>query len=174
MDAAGAPGHKPKITIQEAVQAFLDDEKGRHLRKGTTGQSETLLGKQLMVWVQQQDLKFLNELTVGVLSKFLASWSKDLGNGQNTSRRKHERLCGFFHFCIRNEWLQKNPGRLLKPIRVERVPTGYFTKEEFARIVDATYAYGNWKGGHDFHHRGTRLRALLLVMRWGGLAIPTL
>lgn len=59
----------------------------------------------------------------------------------------------------------------MKPIKVERVPTGYFTKEEFARIVDATYAYGNWKGGHDFHHRGTRLRALLLVMRWGGLAI---
>ena len=33
---------------------------------------------------------------------------------------------------------------------------------EFARIIDATYAYGNWKGGHDFQHRGARLRALLL------------
>lgn len=171
MDAEGVPGQTPKTTIQEAVEAFLDDEKGRHLSKGTTGQSETLLRKQLLPWAQEQGLQFLNELRVGVLSKFRAYWSKELGNGQNTSRRKHERLCGFFHFCIRNEWLLKNPGRLLKPIRVERVPTGYFTKEEFARIVDATYAYGDWKGGHDFEHRGLRLRALLLVMRWGGLAL---
>ncbi|MCU1297384.1 MAG: integrase family protein [Acidobacteriaceae bacterium] len=162
---------KSRATIQEAVQAFLDDEQGRHLRKGTTGQSQTLLGKQLMAWAQEQGLKYLDELTAGMLSKFRVSWSKDLGNGQNTARRKHERLCGFFHFCIRNEWLDKNPGRLLKPIRVERVPTGYYTREEFARIIDATYAYGDWKGGYDFHHRGARLRALLLVMRWGGLAI---
>ena len=77
----------------------------------------------------------------------------------------------FFIFCIRSEWINKNPARLLKPIRVNRVPTGYYTRDEFARIIDATYAYGDWKGGHDFEHRGRRLRALLLLMRWGGLAI---
>jgi integrase/recombinase XerD len=54
---------------------------------------------------------------------------------------------------------------------VERVPTGYYTREEFAKIIDATYAYGDWRGGYDFQNRGTRLRALLLVMRWGGLAL---
>ncbi|HEY2393766.1 MAG TPA: hypothetical protein VGK22_21510 [Candidatus Angelobacter sp.] len=66
MDVAGAPGQTPKITIQEAVQAFLDDEKGRHLSKGTTGQSEMLLQKQLLNWAEQQGLKFLTELAVGV------------------------------------------------------------------------------------------------------------
>lgn len=72
---------------------------------------------------------------------------------------------------VSSEWINKNPARLLKPIKVNRVPTGYYTRDEFARIIDATYAYGNWKGGHDFQHRGIRLRALLLLMRWGGLAI---
>lgn len=161
----------PRVSIEKAVEAFLDDEEGRQLRKGTTGQSKTLLRKQLMPWAHQHGLRYLDELTVSVLTRFRAYWSKDLANCQNTARRKHERLCGFFHFCIRSEWITKNPARLLKPIKVNRVPTGYYTRDEFAQIIDATYAYGNWKGGHDFQHRGIRLRALLLLMRWGGLAI---
>jgi len=160
-----------RLTIEEAVAAFLDDEKGRQLRNGTTGQSKILLRKQLMPWTQQQGFRYLDELTVSVLTRFRAYWSKDLENCSNTARRKHERLCNFFHFCIRSEWINKNPARLLKPIKLNRVPTGYYTRDEFARIIDATYAYGNWKGGRDFHHRRARLRALLLLMRWGGLAI---
>src|ERR1700694_2165948 len=162
---------KQRITIQEAVEAFLDDEQGRQLRKGTSGQSKTLLRNQLIPWAKEQRLHYLDELTVSVLSRFRAHWSRDRANGQNTARRKHERLCGFFHFCIRSEWMDKNPARLLKPVKVHRVPTGYYTRDEFARIIDATHAYGNWKGGHDFHHRSARLRALLLLMRWGGLSI---
>jgi integrase len=161
----------PRITIREAVEAFLEDEQGRQLRRGTTGQSKTLLQQQLIPWAHLQGLRYLDELTVSVLTRFRAYWSKDLANCQNTARRKHERLCGFFHFCIRGEWINKNPARLLKPIKVNRVPTGYYTREEFARIIDATYAYGNWKGGYDFEHRGKRLRALVLLMRWGGLSI---
>ncbi|MBZ5494692.1 MAG: phage integrase SAM-like domain-containing protein [Acidobacteriia bacterium] len=162
--AAKPPTHQPvvaevqtaphRITIKESVESFLEDEEGRHLRKGTTGQSKTLLQHQLIPWAHQQGLRYLDQLTVSVLARFRAHWSKDLENCQNTARRKHERLCGFFHFCIRSEWLNKNPARLLKPIKVNRVPTGYYTRDEFARIVDATYAYGNWKGGHDFEHRG--------------------
>jgi integrase len=82
-----------------------------------------------------------------------------------------QRLSGFLWFCVRNEWLEKNPARMLKAIRVKQIPTDYFTREEIKRIVDATYAYGDWQGGHDFHHRAEKLRALILLMRWSGLAI---
>ena len=51
------------------------------------------------------------------------------------------------------------------------LPTGWFPKTEFQRIVDATYAYGEWRGGRDFHFRADRLRALVLLMRWSGLSI---
>ncbi len=37
--------------------------------------------------------------------------------------------------------------------------------------MDTTYAYGDWRGGHDFEHRRDRLRALILLMRWSELAI---
>jgi integrase len=51
------------------------------------------------------------------------------------------------------------------------VPTNYFTPDDFNRIVDGMYAYGDWKGGRDFGHRALRLRALILLMRWSGLSI---
>lgn len=59
----------------------------------------------------------------------------------------------------------------MKRVEEKRVPTDYFTREEFERVVDATYAYGEWQGGHDFHTRQGHLRALILLMRWSGLAI---
>jgi len=58
-----------RVTIEEAVDAFLDDEEGRQLRKGTTGQSKTLLRKQLIPWAHQEHLRYLDELTVSVFDK---------------------------------------------------------------------------------------------------------
>lgn len=155
----------PNVTIEEAIAAFLEDERSRHLSKTTTGQSKTLLEKQLISWAREQGLTQLEELTAPNLSKFRATWTA-AGNNANTARRKHQRLSGFLWFCVHNEWLKKNPARSLKPIKVKQVPTNYFTREEFRRIVDGTYAYGEWHGGRDFHHRAERLRALILLMRW--------
>lgn len=71
-----------RVTIEEAIEAFLDDEEGRQLRKGTTGQSKTLLRKQLMPWARQQNLRYLDELTVSVLTRFRAYRSKDFANSE--------------------------------------------------------------------------------------------
>jgi hypothetical protein len=64
--AAKPPTHQPvveevqtapqRITIKEAVEAFLEDEEGRQLRKGTTGQSKTLLQQQLIPWATNRGL----------------------------------------------------------------------------------------------------------------------
>lgn len=110
-----------KVTIKEAVEAFLEDEHSRHLCKTTTGQSKTLLEQQLMPWAEQQSLRFLDELTAPFLSKFRATWA-NAGNNANTARRKHQRLSGFLWFCVRNEWLERNPARMLKAIRMKQVP----------------------------------------------------
>jgi integrase/recombinase XerD len=82
-----------KVTIKEAVEAFLEDERSRHLSNTTTGQSKTLLEQQLVSWAAQQSLFFLEELTAPILSRFRATWT-DAGNNANTSRRKHQRLSG--------------------------------------------------------------------------------
>jgi integrase len=161
------PQIKPAVTITEAVSSFRADEDGRCLEKTTIAQSRTLFEVLLLNWAKQRGLVLLTELTTPELTKFRASW----GNGPNTTRRKHERLVGFFNFCIANDWIEKNPAARMKRVEERRVPTDYFTRQEFERIVDATYAYGDWQGGHDFHSRQRRLLALVLLMRWSGLAI---
>ena len=80
-------------------------------------------------------------------------------------------LVAFFWFCVRMDWIDRNPALLLKRVKVESKPTDYFTREEFDQLVDATYAYGDWLGGHDFEHRRDRIRALVLLMRWSGIGI---
>jgi hypothetical protein len=55
------------------------------------------------------------------------------------------------------DWLTKNLARSMKRVKVDSKPTGYFTRDEFGRIIDATHAYGDWIGGHDFHHGADRL-----------------
>jgi hypothetical protein len=88
----GAPKPKPDVTIAEAVAAYKADEEGRCLSKSTTRQSKTLFDVQLLPWAKDVGLALLKELTTPNLIKFRASWH----NGPNTTRRKHERLTGFF------------------------------------------------------------------------------
>lgn len=88
-----------------------------------------------------------------------------------TTQRKHHRLNVFFDFSIENEWLTRNASKKMKGVHATQVPTDYFTPVEFKKIIDGTYAYGEWKGGRDFKHRSLRLRALILLMRWSGLSI---
>ena len=62
-----------RITIDEAIEAFRDDEQGRQLRKGTTGQSKTLLRTQLIPWTHQQNLRYLDELNRISVDKILCA-----------------------------------------------------------------------------------------------------
>jgi integrase len=145
----------------------LQDEEARQLAKTTTAQSKTLFEHQLLTWAKTHSLVFLDQLTTARLREFRSSWK----NGSLTSQRKHHRLNGFFNFCIENEWLARNPSKKMKAVHATLVPTDYFTPIEFERIIDGTYAYGEWKGGRDFQRRALRLRALILLMRWSGLSI---
>src|SRR5260370_9907948 len=112
-------------------------------------------------------MTFRDELATEKRGEFRA-WGK---TGALTTQRKHHRLNGFFDFCIENDWLLRNPAKKMKSVQVTQEPTDYFTPAEFGKIVDATYAYGEWKGGRDFEHRSLRLRALILLLRWLGLSI---
>jgi integrase len=161
------PAVRERTRLEDAIDCFREDEKSRHLSKDSQRKSEFFCEKQLKVWAEKQGFVFLDQLRPPQLTKFRSQW----GNGSATTRRKHERLVAFFWFSVRMEWIDKNPALLLKRVKVESKPTDYFTKEEFAALVDASYAYGNWLGGHDYEHRRDRVRALILLMRWSGLAI---
>jgi len=55
----------------------------------------------------------------------------------------------FFVFCVSNGWLASNPmDGLKKPLVPQTAPADYFNREEFKRLVNATYEY-EYGGGHD-------------------------
>lgn len=156
-----------RTKLDEAVKAFREDEDSRNLSKETTKQSKTLLESQLVTWASEHGIEYLDEFTAAHASKFRSSWK----NTGSTSERKRVRLIGFFDWCMQHKLTGENPARVLKPAASTSPPTDYFRPAEFEKIIDATYTYAEWRGGRDFVHRAERVRALLLTMRWAGLAI---
>lgn len=158
---------KERITIKFAVAAYADDERGRKLQPETVHQKRAFLEHHLLRWCAQRDLFHLDEIQLEHLQRFRQRWT----GSPVTAARWHQRLISFFSFCYANGWLLTNPANNLASPPVPRTPpTDYFDRKQFRRILDATEEY-DYGGGHDCWHRGRRLRALVLLMRWSGLAI---
>jgi len=154
-------------TVKEAIRMCLEDEEARGLEHSSRKKSRTLLERQFLPFCEARKFVHIDQLLPIDLTEFRSTWN----NGEATTHRKHERMHSFFAFCVANDMLRKNPmDALKKPKTPDVVPTDYFLPEEFEQIVAATerYEYG---GGNDNEHRGQRLRALSLLMRWSGLAI---
>ncbi len=110
----------------------------RGLESTSQKKYRTVLKNQFLTWTEHHKIFALNQILPVDLTRFRATWK----NGESTTHRKHEMLMCFFGFCVRNEYLHKNPMEALsKPKTPDLVPTDYFRAEEFDKIVDATYVY---------------------------------
>jgi site-specific recombinase XerD len=156
-----------RVTVASAVRAYLAEREARHLSRPSLRQSRAFLDRQFLRWCKNRGLLFLDEIRTWQIREFRHTWDFRTA----TAIRRHERLCAFFVFCVSNGWLPANPMERVKRHLVRRAhPTDYFNRREFKRIAEATneYEYG---GGVDCWHRARRMRALVLLMRWSGLAI---
>ncbi len=155
------------VSTQKAIAEYLADEEARKVGPESLRKSEALLDRGFGPWCKGRKLHLLKQIGPAELREFRNSWN----NSAATTLRKHERVRSFFAFCVSNNWLIKNPMEALKKPVVHRgKPTDYFTREEFSKILEATYKY-EYGGGNDCRFRKDRLRALVLLMRWSGLSI---
>ncbi len=164
-DDAKAEAQLKKVT--DAIADYMESKHGTNRRYETIKQEVTLLERQFLTWCKRQGVVYLSELTLDHITKFRNSWK----NKGTTANRKASRLRGFFRYCKRRGWVKDNPAAELESSKEDPVPTDHFYPEEFERIVDATYVSHEWYGGRDFEFRSDRIRAVLLFMRWTGLAI---
>jgi integrase len=155
-----------RVTVEVAVDAYLQDAKSRELEVSTLSKLETIFRKQLLSWTKSEGYKFLDELDLDALMSFRSTWS----DGPLAKRKKQERLIGFFWMCVRRGYIRDNPTFGLGKIKADQAPTDYFPADEFDRIIDATYAYRENRC-ETRTANGTRLRTLTLLMRWSGLRI---
>ncbi len=154
------------VTVQDAVKRFLASKRKENLAEPTIDKLTTIFEKHFLDWAKSEGLKNIREITTADLEAFRDTWT----DGPLSKKKKQERIIGFFYYCVRLGWIKSNPAVLLGRIKAEGPPTDYFPKREFDQIVDATYIYQP-KGWVECRHQATRLRILILLMRWSGLAI---
>lgn len=159
---------KPRVTVEKAVDAYLADARSRGLKPDTLSKLERIFRKQLLFWTKAEGLEYLDQLDLDALLSFRSTWQE----GTLVRSKKQERVVGFFWVCFRRNYISQNPALGLSKIKTKQVPTDYFPRDEFARIIEATHVYGDPRGGFiDIEATRTRLRTLTLLMRWSGLRI---
>ena len=100
------------------------------------------------------------------LVEFRARWT----DSPTTQRRNQEVLKGFFAFCVKSDFIVKNPAAGLDPIREGRPKTEPFTREEMERIFSAVSLLADEYGRHGLPITA-QTRAFVMVMRYTGMSI---
>jgi integrase/recombinase XerD len=155
-------------TVKKAVEAYLADAVGRNVSEATLEKLTTIFEKQFLPWTVAKGFEYIDEVELDALLNFRSTWK----DGALAKQKKQSRVIGFFWACVRRRYLIENPALGLGRVKVVQVPTDYFPPDEFQRIVDATYIYGDPRGGYiPIEDTRTRLRTLTLLMRWSGLRI---
>jgi site-specific recombinase XerD len=148
-------------TVEMAVKLYLGDRVAQHLKDSTVGKLTTIFQKQFVPWCHANGLYLLREITLPRLQAWRATWP----DGALAAKKKQERVRGFFHFCVRNHWINDHPALGLTRIKADNRPADYFPHNEFAQIVQVTNIYGR----NEIER--IRLRTLMMLLRWSGLAI---
>lgn len=160
--ALGEPSPtKEAVRLDAAVLWFLADKESQHLRESTLSKLRRIFQKQMVEWFTDRQIMFLKDVTLPELQAWRATWE----DGPLAAKKKQERVRGFFHFCNRNGWIAQNPALGLSKIKADHRPADPFTKEEFQKIYAATDRFGKTEAVRD------RMRAMVLLLRWSGLAI---
>jgi integrase len=162
------PPQKPRVTIVKAVESYLADARSRELKPATLSKLDTIFRKQFLAWTRVQGLDYLDQIDLDSLLSFRSTWK----DGGLAKQKKQDRLIGFFWAGVRRGYISQNPTMGLGKIKVVQVPTDYFPRDEFQRILDATSRCGDKRGGVvPIEDNRTRLRTMTLLMRWSGLRI---
>jgi site-specific recombinase XerD len=159
-ESAGKLGHKRIAvpTIAEAVEKFLADAEARNLKESSLKKYRRLLQGELLSFCQGRNAVSLERLTVDSLRDFRDS----LKHSPVTQQKKLEYLRAFMSFCSASEWLLKNPAKAVRLPKVERTQVRPFSEQEITKLLQAC---------EDFRGDGTRLRAMILLLRYSGLRI---
>ncbi len=160
MEAGGSAEAGKVATIQEACNKFLEDARGRNLRDATLYKYR-LVFRQLQEFCQEHGLLFISDLDLDWVRRFRSTWT----NRNQAAKRKLEYLRALFHFAVASGWIKENPASKLKAPETTPAPTIPFTREEVEKILNACSKY------IDKENNATRLRALVLLLRYSGLRL---
>lgn len=125
----------------------------RNICEGTLKRSQAAL-RQLCAFAAERGATEL----AAVGRALLRAWPESRTCRPSTQATDLQVAKGFFLFAHREKWITENPIQGLKPPRPDSPPTMPLSEDEMERLVAAAPA-------------GRRERALILLIRYSGLAI---
>ncbi|SPF51041.1 hypothetical protein SBA4_4590004 [Candidatus Sulfopaludibacter sp. SbA4] len=146
----------PRTTIERAMSAFTA-EFATHAAPNTQKKYKLLLGK-LKSFADSKGYVMLDQWTPIDVREMRAGWSVSA----QTSAKNMSTIKAFFEFCLANEWITRNPARLLTRQRTreaadtrneQKLP---FSDEELKRMYEACdneYGKHELKWSRDVHHQ---------------------
>lgn len=123
-----------RITVEEAIEAFLAKSKNRGIAPNTLAKYRTFTN-QLSAYCADRGYIHVDQLTVIDMDRFYATWKDAL----RAKAKKLERLKSFIKFCVKREWLAKNIADDLQAPEGSSVlvPKAPFSDEELERLYAA-------------------------------------
>lgn len=171
---------KERTTIRRAVELFITDKKSEGMSAGVVGKYDRELGRFEEFLTRRG--KFLpHEITAEDLTEYRAGWHR-LYESSQTRGKVQERLKAFLKYCYNARLIDRVP--TLKSIKIDAAPTLPLTEKEYQKLLDTIPASfpdvitipgsGKVKAytrAAAVKNRAGRIRALVQLMRWSGLAI---
>ena len=164
------PAPSTGVTIERAVNAFLASH--RESSAFTTQRMYGYLMNRFLAFSAAQGYVLLEQWGPIDVREFRTSWAV----AANTARKNMTILKSFFEFAVINEWLDRNPARLVKEQRnrsekhsKERIP---FTDVELARMFEACETkYGRTEDDYRYRWGGQDLADFIAISVYTGLRI---
>ena len=141
------------MTLADACEGFLRDARARGRAGETLRAYERLLG-QLRAFADGCGVEDLERVGSGLLREWRESWHLKAGS----TRTRIAQTRAFFSFAVEADWIERSPAAKLRPPKDDAPPTMPLSREEVRAMLVAAAALA-------------RERALLLLMRFSGLAI---
>jgi hypothetical protein len=157
------PSTQVRVTLERAINAFTAEFE-EHAALNTQKKYRLLLAK-LRAFGDGRGYVMLDQWTPLDVREMRSSWEVAPNCGQG-----HEHGQGFFEFCLANEWIPRNPARLVKNQRTrdsadrrneQKLP---FSDKELKRMYEAS------KPGMESRKSSGRVRSTIGALRATTLA----
>ncbi len=160
-------------TVSEAVSLFITDKTVQGVSDGVVARYKSELGR-FQAYCEKENVFTVPRVTRELLTGYAATWEEHYPSS-NTRASVRERLRSFLRYCFECRWLDRIPA--VPKVEADEAPTLPLTEKEYARVLAAIDSVRPLR----FDAKGvtrllstetkTRLRALIQLMRWSGLAI---
>lgn len=165
---------KPQKTLVDATAVFLADKTVQGVSAGVIARYKSELTR-LASFCNKSGVWTVSGLTPELMTGYAGTWA--MHKSTNTRAQCRKLLRSFLRFCHESHWLDRLPR--VPPVPVEEPPTLPLSDVDYLRLLETLDRMAETKPHLTLRGKTrpidpathVRLRALIQLMRWSGLAI---